>query len=51
MCSLMLNLPPLAVPTTPLSALEAAKIAMALTHSFRVGKPVYFDDEGEAIIN
>ncbi|ADV24490.1 transposase subfamily [Cryptococcus gattii E566] len=39
------------VPTTPLSALEAAKIAMALTHSFRVGKPVYFDDEGEAIIN
>ncbi|KIR26189.1 transposase subfamily [Cryptococcus deuterogattii 99/473] len=38
------------VPTTPSSALEAAKIAMALTHSFRAGKPVYFDDEGEAII-
>jgi myo-inositol 2-dehydrogenase/D-chiro-inositol 1-dehydrogenase len=31
-------------------ALEASKIAAALTHSFRSGHPVYFDDVGEAIL-
>ncbi|AFR94584.1 transposase subfamily [Cryptococcus neoformans C23] len=48
-CDVVLDDKP--VPTPPQSALEAAKIAMALTHSFRTGKTVYFDNEGEAIIN
>ena len=34
----------------PLDALEASKIAIALQHSFRNGKPVYFDDEGMPIL-
>ena len=31
-------------------AYEAAKIVVALQHSFRIGKPVYFDDEGRPIL-
>ncbi|KAE8540569.1 hypothetical protein D1P53_003520 [Cryptococcus gattii VGV] len=38
------------VPTPPQDALEAAQIATALTHSFRTGNPVYFDDNGEPIL-
>ncbi|EPE06815.1 nad binding rossmann fold oxidoreductase [Ophiostoma piceae UAMH 11346] len=30
-------------------AYEAAKIVTALQHSFRIGQPVYFDDEGRPI--
>ncbi|WVQ73561.1 hypothetical protein IAR50_003139 [Cryptococcus sp. DSM 104548] len=37
-------------PVNSLDALEAAKIAVALTQSFRTGKPVYFDDKGDAIL-
>ncbi|KAL7418287.1 hypothetical protein Q5752_006743 [Cryptotrichosporon argae] len=39
------------VPVVPSDGLEAARIAMALTHSFRTGKPVLFDDSGAAIYN
>ncbi|CAK7222217.1 hypothetical protein SCUCBS95973_004768 [Sporothrix curviconia] len=31
-------------------AYEASKIVTALQHSFRIGKPVYFDDEGRPIL-
>lgn len=31
-------------------AYEAAKIVVALQHSFRLGQPVYFDDEGRPIL-
>ncbi len=34
----------------PEDALEAGKIACALQHSFRTGEPVYFDDDGQAIM-
>jgi myo-inositol 2-dehydrogenase/D-chiro-inositol 1-dehydrogenase len=40
----------LALPVNVQDALEATKIAAALTHSFRSGQPVYFDDRGEAIL-
>ena len=40
----------IAVPSTLQDGLEAAKIAIALTHSFRSGQPVAFDDQGEAIL-
>ncbi|GMK56596.1 hypothetical protein CspeluHIS016_0304360 [Cutaneotrichosporon spelunceum] len=39
------------VPTPPEDALKAAQIAIALTHSFRTGVPVDFDNEGEPILN
>jgi len=39
------------VPTTPEDALQAAQIAIALTHSFRTGKPVLFGDDGEPILD
>lgn len=39
-----------ALPVNVQDALEATKIAAALTHSFRSGQPVYFDDQGEAIL-
>lgn len=39
------------VPTPPEDALKAAQIAMALTHSFRTGLPVEFDEEGEPILS
>ncbi|RSH87063.1 hypothetical protein EHS25_003552 [Saitozyma podzolica] len=39
----------IAVPTPPQDALEAAQIAMALTHSFRTGMPVFFGDDGQPI--
>lgn len=39
-----------ALPVNVQDALEATKIATALTHSFRSGQPVYFDDKGEAIL-
>ncbi|WVW81125.1 hypothetical protein I302_103116 [Kwoniella bestiolae CBS 10118] len=35
---------------TPDDALEAAKIATALQYSFRKGVPVYFDEEGDPIM-
>jgi myo-inositol 2-dehydrogenase/D-chiro-inositol 1-dehydrogenase len=38
---------PTAVKTTPDDALQAAIIAKALTHSFRTGLPVEFDEQGE----
>ncbi|ODN76345.1 myo-inositol 2-dehydrogenase [Cryptococcus wingfieldii CBS 7118] len=38
------------LPVNSLDALEAAKIATALTHSFRSGQPVYFSDEGEPLL-
>lgn len=38
------------VPTTPEDALQAAQIAIALTHSFRTGVPVVFGDDGEPIL-
>lgn len=38
------------VPSTLDDGLEAAKIAVALTHAFRTNKPVDFDAEGEAIL-
>ncbi|BEI82672.1 hypothetical protein CcaverHIS002_0305400 [Cutaneotrichosporon cavernicola] len=38
------------VPTPPEDALKAAQIAVALTHSFRTGVPVDFDEEGEPIL-
>lgn len=40
----------LALPVNVQDALEASKIAAALTHSFRSGKVVYFDQRGEAIL-
>jgi myo-inositol 2-dehydrogenase/D-chiro-inositol 1-dehydrogenase len=40
-----------AVPTPPRDALEAAQIAVALTHSFRSGKPVFFDDNGQPMLS
>ena len=40
-----------AVPVFASDALEATKIAAALTESFRRGKPIFFDDEGEAILD
>lgn len=39
------------VPTTPDDALQAAQIAVALTHSFRNSKPVFFGDDGEPILD
>jgi hypothetical protein len=36
-----------ALPVNMHDALEASKIAAALTHSFRSGHPVYFDDVGQ----
>ncbi|WWC61259.1 uncharacterized protein I303_103840 [Kwoniella dejecticola CBS 10117] len=39
------------VPTTAQSALDAAVIASALTYSFRNEKPIYFDDNGNPILN
>jgi hypothetical protein len=41
----------LAVPTTPSDGLEAAQIALGLTHSFRAGKPVFFGEDGKPIID
>ncbi|ODN74230.1 hypothetical protein L202_07675 [Cryptococcus amylolentus CBS 6039] len=38
------------LPVNSLDALEAAKIATALTHSFKSGQPVYFSDEGEPLL-
>lgn len=35
---------------TPDDAYEASKIAFALQHSFRIGEPVYFDDDGRPIM-
>lgn len=35
----------------PEDAFEAGKIAAALQYSFRNGVPVYFNDEGEAVMN
>ncbi|CAK7231767.1 hypothetical protein SBRCBS47491_008040 [Sporothrix bragantina] len=35
---------------TAQDAYEASKIVTALQHSFRTGKPVYFDDEGRPIL-
>ncbi|KAM0326853.1 hypothetical protein ACHAPQ_007611 [Fusarium lateritium] len=35
---------------SPDDAYEAGKIACALQHSFRLGEPVYFDEEGQAIL-
>lgn len=35
---------------TPDDAFEAAKIATALQHSFRIGAPVFFDDDGLPIM-
>lgn len=35
---------------SPNDAFEAGKIACALQHSFRIGSPVYFDDEGAPIM-
>ena len=40
---------PSAVPVSLDDAVQAAKIADALTHSFRKSVPVLFDDQGEAI--
>lgn len=34
----------------PEDAYEAGKIAIALQHSFRIGEPVYFDDDGMPIL-
>jgi len=36
---------------TPNDAFEAGKIACALQHSFRIGKPVYFDEAGAPIMD
>ncbi|WVW85904.1 hypothetical protein I302_107942 [Kwoniella bestiolae CBS 10118] len=38
------------LPVSCVDALESAKIAAALTHSFRTGLPVYFDDAGEPVL-
>ncbi|OCF40567.1 myo-inositol 2-dehydrogenase [Kwoniella heveanensis CBS 569] len=38
------------LPVTAVDALEASKIAAALTHSFRTGQPVHFDDQNEPIM-
>ncbi|WWC60052.1 uncharacterized protein I303_102615 [Kwoniella dejecticola CBS 10117] len=38
------------LPVSCVDALEAAKIAAALTQSFKSGNPVYFDNEGEPIL-
>ncbi|WVF66965.1 hypothetical protein IAT40_001708 [Kwoniella sp. CBS 6097] len=38
------------LPVTAIDALEASKIAAALTHSFRTSQPVYFDDQNEPIM-
>ncbi|KAF2996767.1 hypothetical protein E8E14_003807 [Neopestalotiopsis sp. 37M] len=35
---------------SPSDAYEAGKIACALQHSFRLGEPVYFDEEGQPIL-
>jgi hypothetical protein len=40
-----------AVPVLAKDALEATKIAAALTESFRRGKPIFFDEEGEAVLD
>jgi len=40
---------PSAVPVSLDDAVQAAKIADALTYSFRNSVPVLFDDQGEAI--
>lgn len=39
-----------AVPVSVIDALEASKIATALTHSFKTNTPVFFDEEGEPIL-
>lgn len=39
------------LPLTADDALEAAKIATALQYSFRKGVPVYFDDNGDAVMD
>ncbi|KIR28130.1 hypothetical protein I309_03127, partial [Cryptococcus deuterogattii LA55] len=38
------------VPVSVIDALEASKIATALTHSFKTNTPVFFDEEGEPIL-
>lgn len=38
------------LPVNAIDALEASKIATALTHSFKTNTPVFFDDEGEPIL-
>ena len=40
-----------ALPVIANDALEASKIAAALTESFRRGVPIYFDVHGEAIMS
>jgi myo-inositol 2-dehydrogenase/D-chiro-inositol 1-dehydrogenase len=40
-----------AVLTNPRDALEAAQIAVALTHSFRMAKPVLFGEDGQPILD
>ncbi|KAH0359765.1 hypothetical protein KCU65_g9793, partial [Aureobasidium melanogenum] len=45
--SVLENLP---LSCTPDDAFEAGKIACALQHSFRIGEPVYFDDNGSPIL-
>ena len=39
-----------ALPVNLHDALQASKIAYALTLSFRAGVPVFFDDDGEIIM-
>ncbi|WVW83255.1 hypothetical protein I302_105274 [Kwoniella bestiolae CBS 10118] len=38
------------VPITLLDSLEAVKVASALQHSYKTGQPVFFGDDGEAIL-
>ncbi|WWC87436.1 uncharacterized protein L201_002325 [Kwoniella dendrophila CBS 6074] len=38
------------LPVSCADALEAAKIATALSHSFKTSQPVYFDDAGEPLL-
>lgn len=45
----MLRRPPTVVPVSLDDAVQAGKIADALTHAFRTGKQVLFGDDGEAI--
>ncbi|WWC65496.1 uncharacterized protein I303_108114 [Kwoniella dejecticola CBS 10117] len=39
-----------AVPVSVEDAFQASQIAVALTHSFRTQRPVFFDDEGQPIL-
>jgi len=39
-----------ALPVNLHDALQASKIAYALTLSFRAGVPVFFDDDGEILM-